>query len=114
MGEQGSAKTKLVNCFLKQYKTEDILVMHSNFSSTTTPQLFQKSVEGNVDRRMGGVFGPPLGKKMLIFVDDISQPEINRWGDQVTNEFFRSMIEMKGFYSLERPGDFYSVLGREQ
>ena len=114
VGEQGSAKTKLVNCFLKQYKTEDILVMHSNFSSTTTPQLFQKSVEGNVDRRMGGVFGPPLGKKMLIFVDDISQPEINKWGDQVTNEFFRSMIEMKGFYSLERPGDFHSVLGREK
>ena len=114
VGEQGSAKTKLVNCFLKKYKTDDILVMHSNFSSTTTPQLFQKSVEGNVDRRMGGVFGPPLGKKMLIFVDDISQPEINKWGDQVTNEFFRSMIEMKGFYSLERPGDFHSVLGREQ
>ena len=113
VGEQGSAKTKLVNCFLKKYKTDDVLVMQSNFSSTTTPQLYQKSVEGNVDRRMNSVFGPPLGKKMLIFVDDISQPEINRWGDQVTNEFFRSMIEMKGFYSLERPGDFYSVLGRE-
>ena len=114
VGEQGSAKTKLVNCFLKQYKTENILVMHSNFSSTTTPQLFQKSVEGNVDRRMGSVFGPPVGKKMLIFVDDISQPEINKWGDQVTNEFFRSMIEMSGFYSLERPGDFYNILGRRR
>ena len=65
VGEQGSAKTKLVNCFLKQYKTENILVMHSNFSSTTTPQLFQKSVEGNVDRRMGSVFGPPVGKKIV-------------------------------------------------
>ena len=51
---------------------------------------------------------------MLIFVDDISQPEINKWGDQVTNEFFRSMIEMSGFYSLERPGDFYNILGRRQ
>ena len=50
---------------------------------------------------------------MTIFVDDVNLPEINEWGDQVTNEFFRSMIEMKGFYSLERPGDFYSVLGRE-
>ena len=71
VGEQGSAKTKLVNCFLKQYKTENILVMHSNFSSTTTPQLFQKSVEGNVDRRMGSVFGPPVGKmivKIFLFL----------------------------------------------
>ena len=57
---------------------------------------------------------PPVGKKMLIFVDDISQPEINKWGDQVTNEFFRSMIEMSGFYSLERPGDFYNILGRRR
>ena len=110
VGEQGSAKSTLINCFLKKIKTDNLIIMHSNFSSTTTPHLFQKSVESNVDRRMGSVFGPPVGKNMVIFVDDVSQPEINKWGDQVTNEFFRSMMEMKGFYSLERPGDFYSIL----
>ena len=110
LGEQGSAKSTLINCFLKRIKTDNLVIMHSNFSSTTTPHLFQKSVESNVERRMGSVFGPPVGKKMILFVDDVSQPEINKWNDQVTNEFFRSMIEMQGFYSLERPGDFYSIL----
>ena len=26
---------------------------------------------------------------MTIFVDDVNLPEINEWGDQITNEFFR-------------------------
>jgi dynein heavy chain len=32
------------------------------------------------------------GKRMTIFVDDVNLPEINEWGDQVTNEFFRSVV----------------------
>jgi dynein heavy chain len=84
--------------------------MNSNFSSTTTPQIFQKSVESYVDKRMGTTFGPPAGKIMSMFVDDVNLPEINEWGDQCTNEFFRSMIEMRGFYSLEKPGEFNNLV----
>ena len=110
VGEQGSAKTTIMNSYFKNLDTKKMAVMQSNFSSTTTPQLFQKSVEGNVEKRMGSVFGPPSGKDMVIFVDDVNLPEINDWGDQVTNEAFRSMIELKGFYSLEKPGEFSSIV----
>ena len=63
IGEQGSAKTTLINSFFKKYKSDEHVVMNSNFSSTTTPQLFQKSVESSVDKRMGNVYGPPAGKQ---------------------------------------------------
>ena len=66
-----------------------------------------------VERKTGKTFCPPGGKQMLVFLDDLSMPIINTWGDQITNELTRQLIECNGYYFLDKDkrGDFKTIEG---
>lgn len=108
VGGPGTAKTSVILMKTSKFDSTQMLLKMINFSSATTPVMFQQSIEGEVDKKTGKIFHPPGGKLMTVFIDDVSMPQVNEWGDQETLEITRQLIEQKGLYFLnkEQRGDF--------
>jgi dynein heavy chain len=100
IGDSGTAKTATINTFLSKFEKDKWVTKIFGFSSATTPYLFQTSIESVIEKTIGTTFGPVGGKRMQVFIDDISMPLINEWGDQVTNEIVRQLME---FNRIEVP-----------
>jgi dynein heavy chain len=102
VGGPGTAKTSVILMYTSKFDTEKMLFKRINFSSATTPGNFQDSIEGEVERKQVRTFTPPGQKDMTVFLDDISMPFINTWGDQITLEIVRELIELKYFFFLTK------------
>eukprot|EP00434_Breviolum_minutum_P020390 symbB.v1.2.017983.t1/scaffold1416.1/size119947/3 len=113
VGAPGTAKTSTALMYTSKFSQDTMLSKRMNLSSATQPLGFQKSIEGEIERKTGKTFCPPGGKKMTVFIDDAAMPLVNKWGDQITNELARQLIEMSGFYFLDKDkrGDFKSIEG---
>ncbi|KDD75755.1 hydrolytic ATP binding site of dynein motor region D1, partial [Helicosporidium sp. ATCC 50920] len=108
VGNPGTAKTWMV----KQYLGQGSPTLRASpapaqrtltFSHLTSPGILQTALEGSLEKQQGRNYGPPGGGCMTIFFDDLAQPAVNEWGDQVTNELVRQILEQQGFYSLAKP-----------
>ena len=69
----GTVKKKTTfwnNLFLFQ------IVLMVSFSSRTTSMDIQRNLEANVEKRTKDTYGPPMGKRLLVFMDDMNMPKV--------------------------------------
>lgn len=72
------------------------------FSSTTSALDVQNYVDAAVEKRNKKVFGPPLGKKLLIFIDNLNMPQADEYGTQQPLALLKFILDKNGLFVREK------------
>merc|ERR1711871_1011717 len=109
IGESGTAKTVTIQNFLDSLDSEKYYQLCINFSSRTNSMDVQTNIEANVDKRTGKIFGPPTGKKLIIFIDDMNMPKVDTYGTQQPIALLKFLVERESMYDRHKDLDLHTL-----
>eukprot|EP00929_Paragymnodinium_shiwhaense_P104537 TRINITY_DN6904_c0_g1_i1.p1 TRINITY_DN6904_c0_g1~~TRINITY_DN6904_c0_g1_i1.p1 ORF type:complete len:2672 (+),score=812.80 TRINITY_DN6904_c0_g1_i1:23-8017(+) len=92
-GPTGTGKTAYMQQALYSLDKEAYMQIILGFSAQSKCAQTQDLIDGKLDRRRKGVYGPPFGKICCIMVDDLNMPNKEKYGAQPPIEILRQLVD---------------------
>jgi len=93
IGNAGTGKTVILKDYFMEANLDTTVCATLNFNNYTDSKSLQQVIEGNVDKRTGKIFGPPTGKVLIFFMDDLNMPALDKYGTQSPICLIRQIID---------------------
>ncbi|BBM97612.1 dynein axonemal heavy chain [Marchantia polymorpha subsp. ruderalis] len=101
-GPTGTGKTVYVKHQLTQGLDKNLFRnIMMTFSAQTNANQTQDIIDTKLDKRRKQVYGPPVGSRCVVFVDDLNMPSLETYGAQPPIEILRQWMDHGGWYDRE-------------
>lgn len=102
-GITGVGKTVIAKGLLnKIQESAGYVPVYLNFSAQTSSSRTQEIIESKLERKRKNILGAPGNKRVVIFVDDLNMPRLDRYGSQPPIELLRQYQDFGGFYDRNK------------
>lgn len=101
VGYAGTGKTTIIKDYFAGVDKETTVCASMSMNSYSDSKSLQTVIESNVDKRMGKIFGPPSGKILMFFMDDLNMPKLDKYGTQSPISLIRQIIDYQLVFDRE-------------
>lgn len=100
-GPTGTGKSFYVKKYMMtKLSLDEYVPSFVTFTIQTSANFTQEMILSKLIKRKRGIYGPPIGKVCVIFVDDMNMPVKEQYGAQPPIELLRQYFDHGHWYDL--------------